>query len=148
MFATNLFARGFEADDTPYAVATAFEVLEHLPDPLGHLIAMRDRYRFHTIFFSATCFDPGDIPDRDWWYWAFETGQHISFFSNNCLRHMADRLDMRLVHIKGDVYAFTTASSLSWPRGWQRRKLDKKFRTSSLTQTDYDVMKQRVKAHQ
>ncbi|WP_170407934.1 class I SAM-dependent methyltransferase [Ruegeria arenilitoris] len=143
-YARNLLARGFEAVDKNYAVATAFEVLEHLPNPLDFLTQARARYGFDTLFFSATCFDPHEIPHRDWWYWAFETGQHISFFSEKCLDYMAVQLGMRKVHLRGDIYAFTILEKLRWPGRLQRRILDRKHRRVSLTQKDYEDMKQRV----
>lgn len=147
-YAENLLARGFEADGGTYSVATAFEVLEHLPNPLAHIQDARGNFGFDTLFFSATCFDPKDIPPRDWWYWAFETGQHISFFSEQCLDYMAGQLGMHKVHLRGDLYAFSALDDLRWPGGWQRRKLAKAYRGASLTQQDYDDMKQRVKGAQ
>lgn len=147
-YADNLLARGFEAAKGPYQVATAFEVLEHLPDPLSHLQAAREEYAFDTLFFSATCFDPNNIPGLDWWYWAFETGQHISFFSETCLDFMADQLGMKKVHIRGEMYAFTTLDELTWPRSWKRRRIKKQYRGVSLTQQDYEDMKRRVSQRQ
>ena len=147
-FANNLLARGFEADEEPYAVATAFEVLEHLPDPLSHIKEARSQFGFDTLFFSATCFDPKDLPPQDWWYWAFETGQHISFFSEDCLSYMAEQLGMRKVHLSGDLYAFTARDKLTWPSRWAQWKIKKAFRGASLTERDYEDMKQRVKVFQ
>ncbi len=144
-FAENLLARGFEADENPYDVAAAFEVLEHLPNPLAHLKATQSQFGYETLFFSATCFDTNKIPGPDWWYWAFETGQHISFFSEQCLDFMAAQLGMRKVHLKGDVYAFTSLPNLSWPGGLTRRRLERQHRKDSLTEQDYAVMKRRVK---
>ncbi|WP_050605253.1 class I SAM-dependent methyltransferase [Ruegeria sp. 6PALISEP08] len=147
-FADNLVARGFEADNGSYSVATAFEVLEHLPNPLSQIKEARARFGFDTLFFSATCFDPNAIPSRDWWYWVFETGQHISFSSEQCLDFMASELGMRKVHLTGDIYVFTTLDKFAWPGKWHRRKLKKRFGHDSLTQVDYDEMKRRVTEQQ
>jgi hypothetical protein len=81
-YSDNLLAKGFEAEyGREYSVAVAFEVLEHLPNPIEFLHNAQREFRFHTCFFSALCFDEQKLPDTDWWYWAFEGGQHISFFS-------------------------------------------------------------------
>ena len=147
-YAENLVARGFEADDGPFDVAVAFEVLEHLPDPLEFLRAAKERYGLGTIFFSATCFDEARLPGEDWWYWAFETGQHISFFSRRCLDHMAGSLGLTLVYLKGDLYAFTDRADLRWPGRIARALIRRKYRSASLTQADYAAMKARVRAEQ
>jgi Methyltransferase domain len=111
-FADNLVARGFEAEcGKEYSVAVAFEVLEHLANPIDFLHNARREFRFHTCFFSALCFDEQKLPDTDWWYWAFEGGQHISFFSRRALLWMAEQLEMRLWNLQGDVFAF---SKLEW----------------------------------
>jgi hypothetical protein len=110
-YADNLFARGFEAERGPYDVAVAFEVLEHLQSPIDFLRRARKKFGFDTCFFSATCFDEQELPGTDWWYWSFETGQHISFFSERALRWVAEKLGMQLWHIQEDVYAF---SGLEW----------------------------------
>lgn len=144
-YAENLVARGFEADEGPFDVAVAFEVLEHLPDPLGFLMDARERYGVNTIFFSATCFDEQAIPDQSWWYWAFESGQHISFFSRRCLEFIAQKLDLHLVHLKGDLFAFTDQSDLSWPGRFKRYQLRRAHKTDTLTQIDYEAMKLRMK---
>jgi len=110
-YAINMLARGFEAGARPYDIAVAFEVLEHLENPIEFLEASRDKFCFHTCFFSATCFNEHKYPGFDWWYWGFNTGQHISFFSERTLQWMAKELGMQLWHIWDDVYAF---SSLEW----------------------------------
>jgi hypothetical protein len=119
-YSQNLMARGFEAEAGRYSTATAFELLEHLENPLAMLKSAKELYDFDTCFFSATCFDEENVPDADWWYWAFETGQHISFFSLRSLNWMADQLGMKLWHVRGDVYAF---SKLPWQQRQSGRVL-------------------------
>lgn len=110
-YSQNLLARGFEAKPGDYSVAVAFEVLEHLPNPVEFLRDACSEFRFQTCFFSAACFDEENLPGADWWYWVFESGQHISFFSRRALQWMAEQLEMRLWHITGEVFAF---SNLEW----------------------------------
>jgi hypothetical protein len=110
-YSENLLARGFEANSGEHDIAVAFEVLEHLSNPVDFIQDSYSKFRFHTCFFSASCFDEQNLPDTDWWYFAFEGGQHISFFSRRALLWMAEQLEMRLWHIKGDVFAF---SKLEW----------------------------------
>ena len=126
-YSKNLLARGFEAKPGQYDIAVAFEVLEHLQNPIEFLRNARKEFQFHTCFFSATCFDDENLPGADWWYWAFEGGQHISFFSRRALLWMAEQLQMRLWHIERDVFAF---SGLEWKQlvDSNRMKLWKRFR--------------------
>jgi hypothetical protein len=112
-YSQNLMARGFEAKSGKYDIAVAFEVLEHLPNPLEFLRECRSEYQFHTCFFSAICFDERNLPGTEWWYWSFESGQHISFFSKRSLLWIAEQLEMRLWHIKWDIFAF---SNLRWAK--------------------------------
>ena len=123
-YSENLLARGFAAKDEQYSVAVAFEVLEHLPNPIEFLQESRRKFRFHTCFFSATCFDENNLPDTDWWYWAFEGGQHISFFSKRALLWMAEQMGMSLWHIERDVFAF---SKLEWKVDRDRARLWKRI---------------------
>lgn len=106
LYADNLFARGFEATKGSYDAAVAFEVLEHTTNPLQFLLDQKSHFGFSRLVFSATCFEEGSIPDKNWWYWSFETGQHISFFTERSLQYLAKCLEMRVSHLVGDIYIF------------------------------------------
>ena len=85
-YAANLLARGFEAQSgEEYGVATALEVLEHLPNPIEFLHDARREFRFHTCFFSALCFDEQKLPDTDWWYWSFRERPTYQFLFKESL---------------------------------------------------------------
>ena len=81
-FAVNHFATGFEADDSAqYSLLTAFELFEHLENPLDEIEKMFNYSR--NIIFSTRLLPRWKIEPSQWWYYALETGQHISFYSKN-----------------------------------------------------------------
>src|SRR5258706_1294471 len=74
-YAPNLFARGFEppaaSSNALYCAATAFEVLEHLVDPLGFLRQTLAATSTRTVIFTTELFE-GSAPQPDqWWYYVF-----------------------------------------------------------------------------
>jgi hypothetical protein len=99
-FCENVFARGFEWDHlqetAPGGAVTAFEVLEHVADPLAFIRQALDQARCSTIVFSTLLYE-GAPPDPDkWWYYSQETGQHISFFRRQTLQTLGNKLGLRL----------------------------------------------------
>ena len=142
-YSDNLVARGFEATESHFAAACAFEVLEHVRDPLSFLrsvVAERDP---EAIFFTATLFDPNDIPPLDWWYWAFEHGQHISFFSDKTLHFLAGELGLGLYRIRSGLYALAKRP-IRRPSFQKRLKTKIDFITKrhpSYTIPDYEKMR-------
>lgn len=97
-YCENLLARGFEAPAaaTSYAAVTAFEVLEHVPDPLRFVAESLDHASTRTMLFSTSLFEGAPPEPGLWWYYAFETGQHVSFFQVRTLQFMADKLALNL----------------------------------------------------
>lgn len=94
--ATNIFARGFEADNGPYAWIAMVEVFEHLTSPLQQLKSLVERHNPRCILFT-TELRPTHIPSLEWPYWSFETGQHIGFASAKSLDVLATSLRYRLL---------------------------------------------------
>ena len=107
-FCANLFAKGFEAERAggSFSVVTAFEVMEHLHDPVGFVRETMAKYRATAFAFSTQLFD-GSPPPLDWPYYSFETGQHVSFYQRRTLRRIADALGMQLLSA-GHFHLFTS----------------------------------------
>jgi hypothetical protein len=92
-YATNLFAKGFEANGVAgsrFTLVTMFEMIEHLVDPVAELqqiCAQTDH-----LLFSTLLLPPGSPSPDSWWYFNPDHGQHISFFTAKALGAAARRL--------------------------------------------------------
>lgn len=94
-YSPNLLARGFEGDlQSPYDMVTAFELVEHLPEPMDTFAQLRSRAPI--IVISTELLPAGKQVLDDWWYYAPVSGQHIGFFTEAALRVVARRLDLAL----------------------------------------------------
>jgi len=98
----NILARGFEsaAAGRGFSALTAFEVLEHVEDPVGFVADLLKEHGVRTLIFSTQTY-AGDLPPTDWWYYAFETGQHISFYQARTLATLAGRLGLHFLSANG-----------------------------------------------
>ena len=106
-FCDNLFAQGFEwADETRAELVTAFEVLEHLPRPADDIARMAD-IADNLLVSTFLLPEPAPAPG-EWWYYALESGQHVSFYSRRSLAVLADQLGMFAASNRGcSVHLFT-----------------------------------------
>lgn len=104
--ASNLFAQGYEGglQDVDYDLTTAVEVLEHLPDPVEALTPVA-RCSDMLLATTEVLPQPPPMPD-DWWYYAPETGQHITFYTPDSLRHLSSRLGYPSVVVGPFVHLF------------------------------------------
>ena len=107
-YCKNIFARGFEyTQETGICRAvTAIEVMEHTENPLEFIQEAFAFARTDTLIFTTELFE-GDPPSPDeWWYYSFETGQHISFFQKRTLQYIANKLNLNLFSHKS-LHIFT-----------------------------------------
>jgi hypothetical protein len=96
-YCDNLFAKQFDADlskDTSFEVVTAFEVLEHIIDPVAEIRSISDYSRNMIL---STELIPAHVPrPGSWWYYSLHHGQHISFYSYKTLEVIAQKLSLNL----------------------------------------------------
>lgn len=95
-YTPNLLAKGFEYTEHvgPCRAVTAFEVLEHVVDPVGFIHEALETGGADTLVFSTELFRDPPPPPEDWFYYSPETGQHISFFQHRTLERLAQRTDL------------------------------------------------------
>jgi hypothetical protein len=94
-YAVNQFADGFDAPaDKKFSLLTAFEVFEHLPQPL-EMIEEMFRYS-KTIIFSTRVLPHWKIMPDSWWYFTLDTGQHVSLYSMESLKFIARKFNVQL----------------------------------------------------
>lgn len=94
-YAKNIFAEGFEvSSNQKFSLLTAFEVFEHLPQPLE---VIENMFQYSdTLIFSTRLLPRWKILPSDWWYYALDSGQHISFFTRESLLLTAKRFKVKL----------------------------------------------------
>lgn len=145
-YCRNLLAAGFDArpEEQGFAIATCFEVVEHLEYPLE--IMRNLLVRADAVLFS-TELAPESL-DR-FWLWPYigsEHGQHIGFMSLKSLRWLADELNVylqtngRSVHI---LSKFPVSAWIWWLATYSRtgRIVDSLVRYRSLTMQDNAYMR-------
>jgi hypothetical protein len=142
-YCENLLARGFDRPDAArYELVTAFEVAEHLPDPVASFEAMLS-YSDNILFTTELMTNPAPAPGG-WWYYSLETGQHVSLYTEDALHALADRLNLKIVTSPSrDRHLLTTnRRALRWfplvSRYSVARFVGRARRRPSLLQHDYE----------
>ena len=103
-YCVNIFAKYFTKKKEHYDVVTAFELLEHLSNPyddLDKIMGLGDIVICSTALLPSTCPKP-----HEWWYYVLDGGQHISFYTESAMRHIARHYN-RYYCCVGDLHIFS-----------------------------------------
>jgi hypothetical protein len=109
VYCENIFANHFDLNDLQKKIkfdgVTAFEVFEHLVDPL---VGIREMFEYGDILIFSTELQPeGFLTPESWWYFTPETGQHISFFSTESLLRIAELEKINLYSNNHNLHIFS-----------------------------------------
>jgi len=91
-YTKNLFAEGFEYTIEPIKALSCFECFEHLPEPLSEIERMLSISK--NIFFSTVLLPEKTLPSDDWEYYGLNHGQHVAFYSEKTLLHIAKKYQL------------------------------------------------------
>ena len=107
-YCRNFFAPQFcvnEIGDGNFEMVTAFEVMEHLVDPLLQFTKMLS---FSKNILVSTELVPAIPPKlNDWWYYGTEHGQHISFYTLASLQTIAEQNGVSLTTNGRNIHLFS-----------------------------------------
>ena len=108
IFCENLFAKGFEvleSANNQFEVLTAFEVFEHLVDPITEIQEIL-KYSKNILFSTTLLPDTGYHPN-EWWYYSLTEGQHISLYTLKALAIIADKFNLKLYSNGSSLHLLT-----------------------------------------
>jgi len=155
-YCENIFAKYFECNDLSniqFDFITAFEVLEHFEDPLHEVEKIFDLSQ--NVLFTTELIPIDFSQLENWWYLSLETGQHISFYSSESLKLIAEKHKLNYYNRNNQLHLFTK-NKLSEQQvdffvnsnrlnskwfGLKKQSISFKKQRNSLLQQDYDFIK-------
>jgi hypothetical protein len=123
LYAPNLFAQYFDLKDldkqTNFELLTAFEVFEHLVDPLTEIEKMLSYSK--NILFSTEILPDNPKEIENWWYIVPDAGQHVSFYTLKSLELIASKFQLYFYTNKKGLHLFTANKLKDNP--WEQKQL-------------------------
>jgi hypothetical protein len=106
LYCENIFAKNFDGNlNMKYKLITAFEVFEHLENPFE---TIQQIMNITDILFFSTEVQPENSKEiENWWYIMEETGQHISLYSKQSLKQLAEINQCYYYTNKKDLHLFS-----------------------------------------
>ncbi|QHS54722.1 class I SAM-dependent methyltransferase [Mucilaginibacter sp. 14171R-50] len=122
-YCQNLFAEYFDLNSLPqgthFEMVTAFEVFEHLTNPVDEI---KQIYQFSDNMLFTTELQPDAPSDlKNWPYIATETGQHIAFYNIPSLQYLAKLYGCNFYTNGKSVHLFTKKPLSEDPFGPKKR---------------------------
>lgn len=158
IYCENLFAKHFDysdlAEGQQFEVLTAFEVFEHLVDPIEEIKKMLSFS--DNIVFSTELQPSAKVTPETWWYFVPETGQHIALYSKKSLQYIADYFQL-FQQSHGNLHMLTVNKNaklnevvnptfqLRLKRKFNSLWEEKEEKRKSLLQHDFNYIKSKAK---
>ncbi|KQT15250.1 hypothetical protein ASG31_15070 [Chryseobacterium sp. Leaf404] len=155
MYCENIFSKHFDITDTDvtqFDVVTAFEVFEHLENPLKEI---EDILKFGDNLIFSTDLVPQNGNIENWIYIASETGQHIAFYTEKALQIIAGKFGKKYYRKKNYHifsaeefsqeqidYAFHDISKYRKFFGLKKRRLNFRIERDGFLEKDYAKIQQ------
>lgn len=153
-YCDNLFAQYFEIKDLSgnkkFELVSAFEVFEHFTDPISEIGKMFEYS--DSILFSTSLQPSGKITNvKDWWYFMPETGQHISFYSMDSLKIIAEKFNCFFYSNGRNLHIFTRKKHylnlmrpITYSYYFKQYLFNFLFKRKSLANHDFELIKQEL----
>lgn len=107
-YTENIFAKGFEETKNNmnnFELVTAFEVLEHTTNPIEEIESLLSISS--NILITTFLTPEKSLPSKEWFYYGFKHGQHITFFSKKTLEYIAKKYNLYLYTNNKNVHLLT-----------------------------------------
>lgn len=103
-YAKNDFSEGFSYNPTEnYDIVLAFELFEHFDKPNENIVEILNFQKPKLLIFSTLLYG-SKTPDMNWWYYSFESGQHIAFYNEKTLAKLESLTDYSVCSLATDFH--------------------------------------------